>query len=1097
MPGSRDRDAARASTVAGDLDLDTDAPTVAPGVATADDGAILPEVMPGTYERRGVLGSGGLGRVYEARDARLRRIVAIKELRQSSASAADRFVREALITARLQHPGIIPVYEAGRWPGGEPFYAMKKVAGTSLAQAIEARPTMAARLALLPSLIAAADAIAYAHAQRVIHRDIKPHNIMLGAFGETVVIDWGLAKDLASGLAEASSDAGVTAPEASAPSSPHTVAGTVLGTYAYMSPEQARGDPVDERTDVYALGAVLYQLLAGAAPHAGVDRREVAPVASRAPIAPRDLVAIVDRAMAPDPAARYPSAQAFVEDLRRFQTGQLVSVRDYHAGERLVRWLARHRAVTGVALAAVVAVAVTGTISVWRVLDERDRASRARAVAEAQRDEVVRIQATSQLDQDPTATLAWLAQLPDRALDVDAAGIAADALGRGVARHVLRVGEAPVVAVALGDDAGFALTSDGALLRFAPDRGDAALWVSAGAPAMAIARLGAEVAIGRIDRVVIASATGVRELVATTSPVRAIAGSPDGAMVAVGTVEGAASLTAVRDGATTEFARFGAEVRDLAFSPDGAHVAVATYDRAVAVFRTADGAAVLRGAHDGPVAAIAWAPDGRALASAGDTTARIWNLDGGAPTILRGHGGDLLAVAFHPDGRRLATSARDRTVRTWTRDGAPLGVLARDLDVLRVVPTPDGQRWVCAGTDKQVWLWEADGSAVHGLRGHGGYVSVAAVSPGGRTIVSGGQDGTIRVWANHRSGEVLVHGGGLVTASRDGRALLQLHGGRMVRHDVATGARADLGVADGLRWLGSDGDGGLGVADAGRVAVVPAAGELSWRAAAAAELGAASRFGGDVVAAGYDGNLYWWRGDGGPDAVPAHRRYVLATHVLPGGDRLATAGDEGKILIWDRQRRVVQVLDAGQTPVHAIAIDERGAHLAAGNVTGDVTIWRLRDGARLGGYRHAGPVRALAFAAGGDTLATAGDDRRLRIWRGGDAPAVELAGSPQTLSAVAFSPDGALVATGSTDGSVRVWALANHVHRPLRGHDGAVSQLRFLDDGGLLSVGADGRAIRWRPAAFAPLPHDGPRLRAVLRTTTATIDDRAGTVLTR
>jgi serine/threonine protein kinase len=219
-----------APTVEGDLGRDSTAVFTPSedevGSAPAPE---LPRVSPSAYQRGRALGAGGLGVVVEARDARLGRTVALKELRSDSRASAARFVREALVTARLQHPGIVPIYEAGRWPDGAPFYAMKLVAGTSLAQAITARPTLGERLALLPALIAATEAIAYAHAQRVIHRDLKPHNIMLGEFGETLVIDWGLAKDLA---APASTDGGDSADGVtSGDSAPeHTAAGAVLGT---------------------------------------------------------------------------------------------------------------------------------------------------------------------------------------------------------------------------------------------------------------------------------------------------------------------------------------------------------------------------------------------------------------------------------------------------------------------------------------------------------------------------------------------------------------------------------------------------------------------------------------------------------------------------------------------------------------------------------------------------------------------------------------------------------------------------------------------------------------------------------------------------
>src|SRR4051812_2271356 len=154
--------------------------------------SLLPYVPMTNYRPEREIARGGMGRIVAAEDLRLGRAVALKELIDPVAEQRGRFQREALITARLQHPGIVPVYEAGRWPSGDPFFAMKLVSGRPLDRVIAETATLADRLALLPRLAAAADAIAYAHSQRVIHRDLKPANVLIGEFGETVVIDWGL-----------------------------------------------------------------------------------------------------------------------------------------------------------------------------------------------------------------------------------------------------------------------------------------------------------------------------------------------------------------------------------------------------------------------------------------------------------------------------------------------------------------------------------------------------------------------------------------------------------------------------------------------------------------------------------------------------------------------------------------------------------------------------------------------------------------------------------------------------------------------------------------------------------------------------------------
>jgi eukaryotic-like serine/threonine-protein kinase len=311
--------------------------TLQPGSGRPE-AARLPIVEKEVYRIEGEVAQGGIGRVLSARDERLDRTVAVKVLLEDSGAYEDRFVREALVTARLQHPSIVPVYEAGRWPTGEPFYSMKLVSGKPLLDIIEETRSLDDRLPLLTRVLAVADAMAYAHERRIIHRDLKPANILVGAHGETVLIDWGLAKDLneanAPCAAELAADPNAKAPENNA----LTMVGSVMGTPAYMPPEQAAGDHVDERADVYALGSILYHVLSGKQPYSGYSGMQtIMRVLEEPPKAlqslqvgiPRDLLAIIEKAMHRERDARYPTAKEFADDLRRYLTGQLVGAHQY------------------------------------------------------------------------------------------------------------------------------------------------------------------------------------------------------------------------------------------------------------------------------------------------------------------------------------------------------------------------------------------------------------------------------------------------------------------------------------------------------------------------------------------------------------------------------------------------------------------------------------------------------------------------------------------------------------------------------------------------------------------------------------------------
>jgi predicted Ser/Thr protein kinase len=282
------------------------------------------------YRLGRVIGEGGMGRVLEAEDLQFGRAVALKQMLGVAAEddRTRRFGLEAVVTANLDHPGIPAVYERGHDDGGRPFYAMRLVRGRSLRDAIDQAETLDDRLRLLPALVDVAQTLAFAHARGVIHRDIKPDNVVVGGYGDTVVIDWGVAK--LRGMS-ASYTGPASSPESSARAeaggSLETQHGSVVGTPAYMAPEQAAGRiaEVDERSDVFSLGAMLYHLFAGHPPYRGRSSMAVIakaiegehePLASLGREVPSGIAAIVDKAMAKDPKQRYASAGELAEALQ-------------------------------------------------------------------------------------------------------------------------------------------------------------------------------------------------------------------------------------------------------------------------------------------------------------------------------------------------------------------------------------------------------------------------------------------------------------------------------------------------------------------------------------------------------------------------------------------------------------------------------------------------------------------------------------------------------------------------------------------------------------------------------------------------------------
>jgi len=304
---------------------------------------------------------GGIGRVLRAVDVELGRTVALKELIRDDAVSRERFIREATITCQLEHPGIVPVYDAGVWPNGELFYEMKFIDGSSLRDLLRESAGVRERLSYLSGFVSVADAMAYAHDRGIVHRDLKPSNIVVGGFGEVMIVDWGLAKSI-------DETADETRDTSTSIAGDVTIDGAVVGTPAYMAPEQARGGTVDQRSDVFALGAILYELLSGSPPFDADSferRRRGDAVSPRSPLdtdpgVPKDLAAIALRALSPEPSDRYRDAGDLAREVRRFQDGQLVRARRYTPLELATRWLWRKRAWVGaVAVAAGFATALT------------------------------------------------------------------------------------------------------------------------------------------------------------------------------------------------------------------------------------------------------------------------------------------------------------------------------------------------------------------------------------------------------------------------------------------------------------------------------------------------------------------------------------------------------------------------------------------------------------------------------------------------------------------------------------------------------------------------------------------------------------------
>ncbi len=299
-----------------------------------------PDLSGTRYEIVRRLASGGMATVFLVHDRELERDVALKLLTvaDEGGELVKRMLREARIVAQLEHPGIVPIHDVGQLPDGRVFYTMKYVEGQTLEQFASPTRTLSELIRVLERVC---EAVAFAHARCVLHRDLKPANIMIGAFGEVLVMDWGIARR------SSESDPAIPMAEGSLMSPTDTAPGLVLGTPAYMAPEQAVGRPelIDHRADVYGLGGVLYFILTGHAPWAGKGQTAIIVSRDRDRRVPRRIEAICLKALAADPLNRYGTVSQFADDLESFLAGDPVSAYPENVFQRLGRWIGRNQLV--------------------------------------------------------------------------------------------------------------------------------------------------------------------------------------------------------------------------------------------------------------------------------------------------------------------------------------------------------------------------------------------------------------------------------------------------------------------------------------------------------------------------------------------------------------------------------------------------------------------------------------------------------------------------------------------------------------------------------------------------------------------------------
>ncbi|MDG3006928.1 protein kinase domain-containing protein [Paludisphaera mucosa] len=915
--------------------------------------------------------------------------------------------------------------------------------------------------------VQAASGLEFAHSQGVLHRDVKPSNLMLDERGTVWVTDFGLARwgeyqDL-------------------------TQSDDVVGTLRYMAPEALDG-VYDRSGDVYGLGLTLYELLGRRPAFDERDRARLIRQVSQAsppPLRkldrriPIDLATVVHKAIERRPEDRYASAAALEADLQRFLEDRPVLARRASLAERYWRWARRNPtiAILGGLLTAVLVTATAASLVA---------ASRFRSQAEVQRGlaeerEAGRLEARKARDEEAEAhrladaALGNLKAARDelhQTLYATRSNLAAAAWGGddyGPYRKLLdlmrpRPGEADL----RGWEWRYLRGLDGEERLTVRERGEAFVAVAARPDGTSFATLGLDGTIrvwglvdGRAGWVVEAPNPRNRPSDLRRG-VHALAYSPDGRRIAG---PGGDGLVGIYDAATGERLRTLGEGRaavlSLAWSPDGSRLAAAYATHVVHIWDPETGVELpsLPGGHRSSIAAIAVSPDGRVAATGGlDGLVMIWSY-GETPGLhrtLAGHEGDVRAVAFSPEGSRLISGGLDGSIRIWdVATGALLTVIQAHKGGVLSLACPRSGGWIASGgNDDAVRVWDADsGRLIHRFLGHTEGVRTLAIAPDGRSLISASTEGVAKVWEplsptrprtlQTQTMLAPTGGAGALALSPDGQLLASGHLDAFTRiWNAKSGVLLQefKGFPSSVRSLAFSPDGRL-LASAGGDPDAPPAlrGAVTiWDVAKARPV---------QTYTGHDG-------------------VVDEVVFLADASLIASAGGDHKIHVWDAETgRLRMTLEGHSDAVRRLALSRDGRTLASGADDDAMKLWDLPSGVLKSTIPLGGDVLALAFSDDGRWLASAVRDGPLQVWNPA-APEFPhtLEGHVRHVTCLGFTPDGRLV-SGGLDRSVRVWDVAEKRSLlTLEDHSTPVTALAVGRNGDLVSSAALDHTIKLREA---------------------------------
>ncbi len=1013
-------------------------PSGAAGATPADDSSVsraLPspaaDAFPG-FEIKREIHRGGQGVVYHATRKTTHRDVALKVMHQgpfSGPAELARFELEVQILGQLRHPNIVGIHDSGT-AAGNFYYVMDYIDGQRLDEFVRARSLSIPDTLRL--FIRICDAVAAAHLRGVIHRDLKPGNILVDAEGEPHVLDFGLAKLTVDSAAQAEAARHVM-----------TMTGQFVGSLPWASPEQAEGRPdkIDVRTDVYALGVILYQMLTNTFPYdtGGSLHNALNNILHTAPAPPRGLrrqlddevETIVLKCLQKERERRYQTAGELAQDVRRYLAGEPIEAKRDSGWYVLRKAMRRYKGIVALGLGFLLAGFAFGVVMA-----------------------VLYSGARSRLEQQQVAEARRQREDAERREHIAARRLYATRIALALGRYVE------------SDVAGMR-----DLLDACPQTLRGWEW-------------------SRLNWLADRSLATLRGHGHFVSAVRLL---PDGRIVSAG-YDGSVRIWKPTGDVQFEVERelpgLSRAVLGLAINPDATRVAAAGQDRRIVIWNLSDGSVwrTLEG-HNSHIESLDYSPDGARLASGGqDGLVRIWPLNDAAadaaPLVLRGHSGAVSAVAFSADGRQIATAGEDAAVRLWdAARGELLTTLhGHNAPVLHLAFAPSGLRLASAGAENSVIVWDTQHAApALALSGHVGRVSAVTFAADGARLFTGGDDATVRVWDAATGENVLTlrgHTDGVegLASSRDGALLVSASRDNTLRIWSTLGSEETLTLRGhylGVNAAAFSPDGAL-IASAGQDLTVkmwdgPSGEELrtipahDWSVRAVAF----TRDGQRIISGSEDGTLAIWDAARGArlGAFRGHRKPVTSAAVLPASGAVVSGGEDNCVRIWDAQTFEERLSLTGHAgAVLCVAGSRDSRWIASGSADRTVRVWDAESG-RAGPtlLGHEGSVRAVAFLTDG-RLASAGDDNVIRIWDIAEATEIAtLRGHTDTVRALACSPDGKRLASGGDDRTIRLWDCdGGDEILALRGHGAAVLSLAFSPDGGrLASCDADGLLKLW------------------------------------